>query len=172
MHRLDRQQLNAGYTLPATYGADRIVVLPRDPYWLFAYWEVTPELTERFNNDYGGAWTSGENVLRIYDNDAGSIKDIVVNLSETGNWHFNVESSGHSYHVQLGKVLADGRFIAMLTSNAVRTPRDSLSAVLDPRWKMFAFWQNRYFRHMVVGLSSYELFDHTEQPESKGVYRD
>jgi uncharacterized protein len=172
MHKLDRQELNAGWDLPAAYGMDRIVLLPRDPYWLFAYWEVTPALKESNYHKYGSAWQEGRGILRVFDNDVGGFQDTEVNLSETGSWHFNVGSAGHTYHVELGKLLSDGRFIPILTSNTVRTPSDSLSSVLDPRWKMFAFWHNRYFRRMVVGLSSYELFDHTEQPVSKGVYRD
>jgi uncharacterized protein len=172
MHRLDRQELNAGWELPATYGVDRVVLLPRDPYWLFAYWEITPALSENNYQKYGSAWHEGRGILRVFDNDGGGFQDTEVDLSETGSWHFNVGSAGHAYHVELGKLLPGGRFIAILTSNTVRTPSDSLSSVLDPRWKMFAFWHNRYFRRMVVGLSSYELFDHTEQPVSKGVYRD
>src|SRR2546428_8916486 len=28
--------------LPRAYGRDRLVLLVRDPWWLFAYWELTP----------------------------------------------------------------------------------------------------------------------------------
>ena len=28
--------------LPAHYGEDRITVMARDPWWLFAYWEIRP----------------------------------------------------------------------------------------------------------------------------------
>ena len=31
----------AEHTLPASYGSDRIVLMARDPYWAFAYWELT-----------------------------------------------------------------------------------------------------------------------------------
>ena len=172
MHNLDRQELNAGWVLPAAYGVDRIVLLPRDPYWLFTYWEMTPALSEGFFEKYGSAWHEGRGILRVYDNDAGGFQETEINLTETGSWHMNVGSAAHLYHAELGKLLPDGRFVSILKSNTVRTPGDSLSSVLDPDWKLFAFWHNRYFRQMVVGLSSYELFDHTEQPLSKGAYRD
>jgi len=33
--------LNRGESLPQFYGVDRLVILPRDPYNIFAYWEVS-----------------------------------------------------------------------------------------------------------------------------------
>ena len=35
------QFLYSGESLPQYYGTDRLVILPRDPYSLFAYWEIT-----------------------------------------------------------------------------------------------------------------------------------
>ncbi len=172
MHKLDREELNAGWTLPASYNNESIVLLPRDPYWIFTYWEFTCALSDRFYHEYGSAWSAGHGLLRVYDQDTGRLKDTVINITETGSYHLNVDQAGHTYYVELGKLLPGGHFVPMLKSNPVRTPRDSLSAVIDPRWRMFAFWQNRYFRRMVIGLSSYELFDQTEQPERKGVYSD
>ena len=33
----------AAFELPASYGDDKIALLVRDPWWVYAYWEVTPE---------------------------------------------------------------------------------------------------------------------------------
>lgn len=39
--------------LPARYGKDQIVALVKDPYWLYVYWEVTPEKRAEFDRRYG-----------------------------------------------------------------------------------------------------------------------
>ncbi|MGB9859630.1 MAG: DUF4912 domain-containing protein, partial [Moorellaceae bacterium] len=54
--------------LPARYGKNQIVVLVKDPYWLYAYWEITPGKREEFEHLYGsGAWENSQPVLRVYD---------------------------------------------------------------------------------------------------------
>ncbi len=156
MHIPDRHELNAGWTLPKAYGIDRLVLLPKDPHWLFAYWETTPGLIESLAAQHQ-AWCAGRTVLRTFNLDFKSFKTIDL-AADTDNWYVNVEMADCSYKAELGRLLPDNRFISMLSSNIVRTPRDSLSSIIDPRWKMFPFWQHRYYR-MISGLSSYELFN-------------
>ncbi|MCK5596468.1 MAG: DUF4912 domain-containing protein, partial [Candidatus Eisenbacteria sp.] len=36
--------LEDGFMFPETHGEDLIVLMVRDPYWLFAYWEFSPDL--------------------------------------------------------------------------------------------------------------------------------
>ena len=38
---------SAASRIPPGYGRDRIVLLVRDPYWLHAYWEITPAAVQR-----------------------------------------------------------------------------------------------------------------------------
>jgi hypothetical protein len=157
MHILDRQELNAGWVLPESYGVDRMVLLPREPYWLYSYWEISPNLLTKMQSAYGPAWSEGRTILRIYDMDSGTDFDTELPLS-THSWHIPVAGSDHCYRAELGQILADERFIPLVSSNTVRTPRDSISAAIDTRWKMFAFWQQRFYKKMLIGLSSFELF--------------
>jgi len=157
MHELDRRKLNAGRTLPHAYGVDRLVLLPRDPHCLFAYWEVTPNLEQRMVEQFGPDWATGQTVLRLVDLDYGRSTDTSLHPG-TDHWYLNAEGEDRHYRAELGRILPDGRFIAMVSSNTVRTPRGTISPVIDPRWKMFAFWQHRYYRRMPGGLSSFELF--------------
>lgn len=156
MHTPDRNELNGGWTIPEAYGVNRLVLLPRDPYWLFAYWEVTPGLDGHFRAICGDAWDRGRTVLRLTDLETGAIRDTELAVF-TDNLYLNVDGADHTYRVELGRILPDGNFVAMVSSNTVRTPRDSVSSVIDPRWKLFAFWQQRHFRRL-SGLSSFELF--------------
>lgn len=171
MHKLDRTELNGEWAPPAGYGADRLTLLPRDPYWLFAYWEITASLVQSLSDQNGG-FSGARRILRVRDTDRGVFRDIDVGSCEIGSWHIPVETAGNSYTAELGELFGNGRFVTLLTSNTIRTPRDSISPVIDPRWRMFAFWQHRHFRQMVTGLSSCELFSNTDRSVSEGVYRD
>lgn len=171
MHAPDRHELNAGWTLPGAYGVDRLVLLPKDPHMLFAYWEITPTLESSLRGQYADSWETGTLVLRIHDADSGGSRDLEID-GYADNWYFQVEHADRTYYVQMGRSLPDGRFVPILTSNTVRTPRDSISSVIDPRWKMFAFWQHRYDRSFrtihggdssfafQAGPSSYDIHTH------------
>lgn len=171
MHELDRAELNRGWTIPPVYGNDRLVLLPREPHWVFAYWEISPALSEKMRAEYGAAWDSGTTVLQVIDLDRGISRDYPVETG-AGRFHAHVGEAGNAYQAKLGRILPDGRFVVLAISNIVRTPRDTISPVLDPRWRSFAFWRHRYFRRMAVGLSSYELFDHDDYIVFKEADRD
>lgn len=128
--------------LPRYYGVDRLVLLARDPYWLYAYWEITATKQEEFAAVHGpAAWASSQPVLRVYDvtgrspgeQKAASYIDIGIN-EEADNWHINVGEPDHTFYVDLGRLFPDGRFVTLLRSNTVTTPRASLSERTDEEW--------------------------------------
>lgn len=166
MHAPDRYELNANWTIPATYGVDRLVLMPKDPHWLFSYWEITSSLNDTMRATYGDLWEQGRMVLRLFDLDSGNSHDIHIDIV-TDTWYLPVDNADQLYRVELGRLLADGTFVSLLHSNTVRTPRDSISSVIDSHWKMFDFWQQHYSRRMIGGLSSSELFveNRTKPPE-------
>ena len=128
--------------LPRSYGVDRMVLLARDPHWLYAYWEITATKQEEFSGNYGpAAWKATKNVLRVYDvtgvdfngGNANSYIDIPVS-EEADNWHIHVGEPDRSFCVDLGRMFPDGKFVTLLRSNIVTTPRASLSDRLDEEW--------------------------------------
>ncbi|RKO66993.1 DUF4912 domain-containing protein [Desulfofundulus salinus] len=128
--------------LPRRYGVDRLVLLVRDPYWLYAYWEITATRQEEFNATYGPrAWNTTRPVLRVYDvtgitfngYNANSYMDINVQEG-VDNWHIPVGQPNRSFCVDLGRMFPDGRFVTLLRSNVVTTPRSRLSECLDEEW--------------------------------------
>ncbi|MDF9408964.1 MAG: hypothetical protein A4E52_01395 [Pelotomaculum sp. PtaB.Bin013] len=128
--------------LPHCYGIDRMVLLARDPHWLFAYWEITATKQDEFTNNYGPeAWSATHPVLRIYDitgidfNGKNALGYTDIHISESAdNWYVQVGKPDRSFCVDLGRMFPDGRFITLLRSNAVTTPRASLSDRLDEEW--------------------------------------
>jgi hypothetical protein len=128
--------------LPKSYGVDRLALMARDPHWLYAYWEITATRQEEFTRTYGPeAWSSTHPVLRVYDvtgvdfngNNANGFIDIHLR-DEIDSWHIEVGEPDRSFCVDLGRMFQDGRFITLLRSNIVTTPRASLSDRLDEEW--------------------------------------
>lgn len=126
--------------LPHRYNDNKIVLLARDPYWCYAYWDISPNFMETKAKE---ARKSGQYdlILRVYD-----VTDIVfdgknahkfIDLKVSGdsnNWYINVWASDRSYIVDLGFKTADGRFILIARSNVVSTPRDRVSDKTDEEW--------------------------------------
>lgn len=142
--------------LPDFYGVDRLVLMVRDPHWLYAYWEVSATKQEEFNANYGsGAWDTSSPVLRVYEVNGESIEssnllvyaDIGLSNKDI-NWHINVGKPNSNFCVDFGRIL-DGKFITILRSNIVTTPRESLSDCFDEEW----MWIEDIYRS--VGRISY-----------------
>lgn len=129
--------------LPYAYNQDYIMLMVRDPHWLYTYWEVTATKEEAFKAAFGEeAWFNSRPVLRVYDItgvdhfdglNSNYYYDIYVNY-DSRDCHIEVAQPSRSYCVDFGRMLADGRFITLLRSNFVTTPRQSLSDLYDEDW--------------------------------------
>ncbi|MEN9266431.1 MAG: DUF4912 domain-containing protein, partial [Thermostichales cyanobacterium BF4_bins_65] len=110
--------------LPAGYGASRIVLLPRDPQWAYAYWDVPNEHKEELRRQGGQ-----QLALRLYD-----VTD--VNMDTQGyhsmqefpcdelarEWYIPIPVSDRSYVVEIGYRCGDGRWLVLTRSAAVMVP--------------------------------------------------
>ncbi len=125
-----------GFELPKNYGDDKMVLLVRDPWWLFAYWEVTQtrqaEVREAIHR---GRLSPDKTVLRVYDETAGAgtFFDIEVGVF-ADNWYIDVGKPDREWVAELGIRTHEGRFFRWVRSNRVRTPRAGVSDVLDEEW--------------------------------------
>ena len=56
------------FSIPTSYGEDRIVLMVKDPWWLFAYWEIQPGTERTVRSQLLPHEVSGlQTILRIYD---------------------------------------------------------------------------------------------------------
>ena len=153
-----------GKTLPGSYEEDRLALLSRDPYSLFAYWEISSSTRERIREDWGEEiWHGSSPVLRICKHNRskkGDIDSLVdINLEpDAANWYISINGPDHYYHAELGWRRPEGTFFSLLTSNLVRTPRDSISNLIDENWQLPDWKSRKLFRRIsVYHLSSPEL---------------
>jgi hypothetical protein len=125
--------------LPEKYGATMAALLPKDPGWMFLYWEITADSTARIIRDHGsGVFETSRQVLRVHDMtsekaDGRRYFDVPVRL-EAGNWYVNAPGGGGAYSCELGLVTPSGEFIGIVTSNTVSLPAGRTSAAAGGRW--------------------------------------
>jgi hypothetical protein len=129
------------YQVPAGYGDDRVVALPRDPHWVFSYWEVSEGLRSAVRRQHGvDVWDLGQLTLRVYDvtdmlfDGTNAHRSWDVGVGEARAWYIHVGQPERDYCLDLGLLLPDGRFVFLARSNVVRTPGDSFSSVTDAEW--------------------------------------
>ncbi len=123
------------------YGEDSLVLMVRDPWWLYAYWEATLATWDRVRAQVPKK-SAAKEVLRVYD-----VTDVVdfngknfknffdIELTSFNeNWYINVGKPNRSFCVELGLRISDGKFYMLLRSNVVKTPRYGASDVTDEEW--------------------------------------
>lgn len=118
--------------LPFSYGETKLVLMVRDPYWAYSYWDFSGEtwnwIQQKFSED-----PSLRSMIRVHDLEARRSYDLLISL-ETKNWYLHLGVPDHRYAAELGIGNGRDRFYLIARSNEVRTPRDSPSEVVDPAW--------------------------------------
>ena len=125
-------------SLPEGYGSTEAFLLPRDPYWMYIYWEITENAIKDIISTIGEAvFSSSKRIIRVYqvdDNDVPvSFVDIPV-IFEAKNWYINVSESGKAYMCEIGILTPEGRFIGIAKTNKVSLPKAGVSDVIDEKW--------------------------------------
>ena len=136
LHRSPPQEL------PSQYDQDRLVLQVRDPWWIYAYWEVRNHTLEEIKAKIGEhVFYQAKRILRAYDvtsiifNGSNANRFFDIQISEYANsWYIDIGGAGRSWCVDLGLLLTDGRFITILRSNVVQTPLDGPSWITDEEW--------------------------------------
>ncbi|PKM92968.1 MAG: hypothetical protein CVU80_00595 [Elusimicrobia bacterium HGW-Elusimicrobia-4] len=137
--------IDTGYPIPARYNEDILVILPRDPHWIFAYWDISDKTSSRLKKKYGRDILEKSNfVLRVHDitgfkkfpgNKSRKFKEMSVNFNAR-NWYINVEDSSRTYCIQLGIKTKDGKFIPILLSNTIILPSGRISDTPGEQWML------------------------------------
>jgi len=111
--------------LPEAYGTGRLYVTPRDPHWLYAHWDITPQQQFRYN----ARSVDRHLILRVHEGEirTGPVAEIHVH-PESRHWFAHVEHSGTVYVTELGYYLTGRRWESLATSAPTKTPADHVSA--------------------------------------------
>jgi len=146
--------------LPPEYGDTKVVLLVRDPEWVFAYWELNDETRARY-----GLPREGFNkrlVLRVYnvtgrkwpEEKAQYCFDIDVG-PYANNWYIRVPESDASWVAELGLFEDDGTYVPIVASNVAHVPRQGMSAETDEQWMVI----EETFRKIYESSGGFRLHD-------------
>ncbi len=110
--------------LPAGYGESRIVLLPRDPQWAYAYWDIPIEHKNELRA-HGGQQLA----LRIYDvtdinletQSPHSIQEYPID-EMAREWYLPIPVSDRTYTIDIGYRCGDGRWLVLARSASVGIP--------------------------------------------------
>lgn len=110
--------------LPNGYGDSRIVLLPRDPQWAYAYWDIPIEHKSELRY-HGGQQLA----LRIYDvtdinlehQSPHSIQEYPID-EMAREWYLPIPVSDRSYTIDIGYRCGDGRWLVLARSASVNIP--------------------------------------------------
>jgi len=153
------------FSLPYSYNVTKIVLMVRDPYWAYVYWDIDEakyKETQYLMQAHAGRIKT---ILRVYDvtgvefNGFNSHRtfDVDVNL-EAKCWYIHTGVPDRDYLVDIGLLDDQGKFYLIARSNVMRTPRDSMSTVIDENWMVSDFDEVYSLSGgLGVGLSSGEV---------------
>lgn len=110
------------YSLDTCYDDNKIILIPRDPHCLFAYWNISEDKKNNFIKDFGESlWDKCTPSLKITNSTKNycfyvDIKDSVSSC------YIQVEDANCSYIAEIGKRVSKDFFINIATSNCINTP--------------------------------------------------
>lgn len=153
----------------------------KDPWWLFAYWEIQPGTERAARAELLPHEVSGlASILRVYDvtgidfpaTPAHRSFDIRLSGLAT-NWYIPTDAPNRSFVVDIGLLANTGRFLLLARSNQVATPRFGPSEVLDEAWMTTdeTYW--RLFgasANIGIGASPTEWLRALQQPFFSGAW--
>ncbi len=127
--------------LPLSYNQTRLVLMVRDPFWVYAYWDISKEKEKEiklYKQKYKGMVKS---ILRVYDITHENMSrdvpknyfDIDVPL-EIGQWYIYLGNPDHKFTVDLGLINKNKNFYLITWSNTVTIPRNEPSTIIDSKW--------------------------------------
>jgi hypothetical protein len=129
-----------GPNVPDAYGDSKIVLLIRDPEWVFAYWEINDQLRSTHNIKRGKH--NKTMVLRIFDvsgidfdgTNANRYYDVIVN-DYAKSWYLRIPEVNRTWCVELGYYdTSSGDFMKIVASNIVTTPPGTISSYSEEEW--------------------------------------
>lgn len=129
-------------SVPWGYDDIKITAMYRDPHWVYTYWELTDQVKNKVNSQFGPeTWENSRPVLRVYNvtgidfNGTNAINYFDVDISYYANNHYlEVSAPNQTFCIDLARILPDGTFYLIARSNFVTMPRDSISDVIDKNW--------------------------------------
>lgn len=124
-----------GPELPSGYGVTVLRAMPRDPHWVYVYWEIAESTRSQIIAEEG-EWffDTADPFLRVFDEEGKLVLEIPV-LLDAQSWYVNIQHP-RALEFELGLKTADGKFKTIAKSNRVSLPPMQPSDINDEDWAM------------------------------------
>lgn len=110
--------------LPEAYDTQRLLLIARDPRWLYAHWDFTRAQRQRF----GKLSADGCLILRIHADAPDGLLVVEINLPDDAqHWFVPVGRGDSRFFAELGYRQKRGGWTSLARSNPVTTPSDTIS---------------------------------------------
>jgi len=110
--------------MPEAYGTRKLLLAARDPHWLYAHWDLTPQQQRHYN-----ALSADRHlVVRVFADALGArpVKEVHVH-PESRHWFVHVDRAGTRYLAELGYYRPRRQWATIATSSPTVTPSDAIS---------------------------------------------
>ncbi len=132
---------NSFSKIPEKYGDNKIVLMVRDPWTIYSYWEINNDVEKNVRDEIEKrGLTSLKSILRVYSvqsKEIGSEMDIYEDfeLRDWANtWYVHVNETGKSWICDIGILCTNGEFFCLARSNMVQTPPGYISEEMRDDW--------------------------------------
>lgn len=134
--------------LPHGYNETKVVLLVRDPEWLFTYWEVSDSTWQSLWQNYGEEVADFRNItLRVFEM-TGPMSYFDISVGQPiGDWHIRVGKPQTPFYCLLG-LKHHEHFVPIAVSNTVITPRNDISPYLDDEWMLVTEREQRLMQRI------------------------
>ncbi|MFH1856499.1 MAG: DUF4912 domain-containing protein [Candidatus Omnitrophota bacterium] len=139
---VEKRPFVENYDLPSCYGKTNLALLVKDPFWLYAYWEIESGAVNAALEKFSREEKEGAKIiLRVYDvtliefngQNANCYFDIEL-TPNANNWYINVWRDKVSYAAEIGLRTINCKFLALVRSNCVQSPPYSNSSRSEQIW--------------------------------------
>jgi hypothetical protein len=127
-------RLGKDYDLPYHYDDNKVVLMVRDPWTIYAYWEIRKDIEGAVKKEMQKRrLVVSKSLLRVYDvteNDPDRNPKIVFDFelkNWADNWYINDLHPGRQWMVDIGILSTKGDFFRLARSNMVKTPVHGVS---------------------------------------------
>jgi hypothetical protein len=124
--------------LPKGYQDGRMVLLPRDPKWLYCYWDPTQAQAKQLE-EWG---VPSLRIMEIDDDGKSQLTQLIPLTQSARSWYVQIDSPGKKYLAELGLMDEEQVFHIVLTSNSSTTPPGAISKKLETKFESFSTEQS------------------------------
>ncbi|MDD4013413.1 MAG: DUF4912 domain-containing protein [Candidatus Omnitrophica bacterium] len=130
------------YHVPNGYNDNKVVLLIRDPWTLFSFWEIKKDIEDKVRDQIRQKGLIPEKlILRVYDVTGKDPSEGVAPAFDfevrewVNTWYVHTGNHGRSWMVDVGILCTNGEFFCLARSNVVTAPTYGMSESTDEQWK-------------------------------------